>query len=284
MSYSDLFLSTSPLITISGEEKVQMFGVPFDSTSSYRVGSRDGPNALRQAYWNIEIYDQILKVNAENVPVKDLGNMNLTVDSNYMLNAVAKVTGEIKQGSKVPAIIGGEHLLTLSSAAQFEGSSLLVFDAHLDYRDELYGLRISHGTFLRRLLEKVKFKKVVHVGSHAISEMEVRDGGRNMDIISSFDINQSFDNYRMALKDMGDDIYVSIDLDVVDPAYAPGVGNPEPGGLTTMQILNLLYLLKDKKLVGFDIVELDPYFDTGITAPLAAKLFSILTIMASGKR
>ncbi|MCL5788708.1 MAG: agmatinase [Candidatus Marsarchaeota archaeon] len=283
MSYTELYLTKSPLVSleIAGKEpKVAMFGVPFDSTSSFKPGSREGPNAFRNAYLNIEVEDHYLKASAERLPITDLGNMVLNFESEFMVDAVSKIVGELKDKGIAPGIVGGEHLLALGSARNYGGDSLVVFDAHLDYRNELCGLKISHGTWLRRLLENTSFKRVIHVGSHCTTPEE-EDIYDKVKVVNVYDLEDNPDLFQKAVEGLNR-VYVSIDLDVVDPAYAPGVGNPEPAGLTSRQMIKLLYGLKHTEIAGFDINELNPSMDTsGITAALAAKLYSVLAILAS---
>ncbi|MEM3671210.1 MAG: agmatinase [Thermoprotei archaeon] len=281
MSYRELYLTKSPLITFSQpgkDARLVMFGVPYDSTTSYRPGTREGPNAFRNAYLNIEVDDHYLQASAEFLPVIDAGDLVRNYNSEFVIEAVSKVTGEIKENNQIPGIVGGEHLLALGSARNFQDSGLLVFDAHLDYRTELCGLKISHGTWLRRLLEQSSFKKVVHVGSHCTTQEE-KDIAGKVKVVNVYDLEQNPELYAEAMDGI-DRVYISIDLDVVDPAYAPGVGNPEPAGLSSRELLKLLYALKGRTIVGFDINELNPLFDNGSTSALAAKLFSVLAIMS----
>ncbi len=174
MSYRELFISPSPKISTGDESsKVYIMGIPFDFTTSYRPGSRFAPLSVRQAYWNIEIVDRKLNVNAEKIPVFDLGDLSFFSNSDEMINSASKVSKEIFSKKKVLGTIGGEHLITYSLIKDLKDISLLVFDAHLDMRDELYGLNVSHATFLRRFLEKNQNIKVYHIGSHSFVDEEI---------------------------------------------------------------------------------------------------------------
>ncbi|MEM0097610.1 MAG: agmatinase [Conexivisphaerales archaeon] len=280
MSYKDLYTSDSPKISTGGKESnIYVLGIPFDFTSSYRPGSRFGPDSVRQAYWNIEIVDRELNVNAENIPIFDLGNISPIMSVDGMIDIVKKVAGEAFAQGKVLGSIGGEHLITLPIASQLKDATIVVFDAHFDLRDELYGLKVNHATFFRRLLE-LKQIKAVHVGAHAYLDEELQFA-RNLGV--TVISQESLKNDRRFLLDALPDnpLYISVDMDVLDPSCAPGVGNPEPSGLTYNELFNALRSLKGKKIVGFDVNEVTPPYDpSGITSIAAAKLFSILVILS----
>jgi agmatinase len=288
MSYRELFISTQPTITNRQQDRppvAYVFGVPYDATTSYRPGCRFGPDALREAFWKIEVYDPELDTDAESIPLEDLGNLDPMPQPEKMVDAVKKVVSEFVTDRKRPAVLGGEHSLTLGSfRAMPDDVFLIVFDAHFDLRDELYGWKLSHGTFLRRLSENIGTQRILHVGGRAASKEEwefVRKNdlkhlsGRELD---SEDFRKKFTD----LVSVADKIYVSVDMDILDPAFAPGVGTPEPGGISTAKLIWMLKQLRGKKISGFDIVELDPAYDgTGITAVAAAAVFSTLLSVAS---
>ncbi|MEM3684252.1 MAG: agmatinase [Conexivisphaerales archaeon] len=285
MSYLDLFLSSQPKVTNlqPGQRPVvSLFGVPYDVTTSYRPGCRFGPDSLREAFWKIEVYDPELDVDAEVLPIEDLGNLHPMPSPEQMVDAVSKVVQELLQSGRVPAIAGGEHSLTLGSFSQMpDDCTLLIFDAHFDLRDELYGWRLSHGTFLRRLSEKIGFDRFIHVGARAASREEWQIAKKSgLKMLTSKQLNEGADIAK--LLDDVKRLYISVDLDVMDPAYAPGVGTPEPGGISSERLLSMLRKLKGKDIAGFDIVELDPPFDhAGITSIAAASVFSTLSSLVS---
>lgn len=285
MGYRDLWLTPTPNISNFVREqvpKVSVFGVPFDATSTYRAGSRFAPNAIREAFLNIEVYFRDLDVDLERVCIEDLGNIKQTGSVQSMVVAVQKVTEELLQQDKVPAILGGEHTLTYASYLATGGSMLVVFDAHLDLRDEFADMRLCHATYLRRLLEEVDTEAVV-IGARAASKEEWEFAEqRRVKVIPPLEDRSLQDYVKTVRSSIGQrSIYVSIDLDVVDPAYAPAVGSPEPGGLTSRELLTILSALRSCRLLGFDIVELAPLADTGASAALAAKALALLIALAS---
>ena len=285
MSFLDLHMTNSPLIVSPNENSepvATIFGVPFDSTHSYKPGCRFGPDTIRDAFNNIEIFQPEFGIDLETQNISDLGNTKHTVVAAEMLQMVKGVTSELKKQDKQIIILGGEHLITLGSFTCFpKDTGYVVFDAHYDLRDQYADIKLSHAAYLRRIVEERGSENIVHVGARAfvkeelaflkehsiktVSDKEIRDGnGPKLlkDITSTFD-----------------EIYLSIDLDVLDPAFAPGVGNPEAVGITSSELYDLLTTLQNKKISAADIVELNPTYDNGSTASIAAKMISTIIAM-----
>ena len=285
MSYKELYLTQSPMI-VSPDDKSDpvsnIFGVPFDSTHSYKPGCRFGPDVIRDAFNNIEIFHPNLQVDLEIANIKDYGNIQHTVVATEMLEMVEKITNELRKEKKPLVILGGEHLLTLGSYMSFPKEvGYVVFDAHYDLRDEYANTKLSHAAYLRRIVEKRGADNIVHVGARSFVKDELEFLTKNK-INSISDKEIRLGNACRQLKDSistFDELYVSIDLDVVDPAFAPGVGNPEAVGSTSRELYDLVTSLENKKIVGSDVVELNPSFDNGSTASLAAKMISTIIAM-----
>ncbi|MGC9974647.1 MAG: arginase family protein, partial [Gaiellaceae bacterium] len=190
---------------------------------------------------------EIVEGSAEKLPVEDLGNLQMTSTPQDMVDAVSKVTEEIVSEGFVPGVIGGEHTLTYGTfSAMPPNTHLLVFDAHFDLRSNLYGWELGHGTFLRRLTEKIGYDKVIHVGGRSASKEEwslVKS--EKIKTISSAEIGRSkyLDEFRY-LMTIPTKLYVSVDLDILDPAFMPGTGTPEPAGITSKELLSMLEILK----------------------------------------
>ena len=285
MSFTDLYLTKSPLI-ISPDEKsdpvANIFGVPFDSTHSYKPGCRFGPDVIRDAFNNIEVFHPQFQVDLETVNIKDFGNIQHTVVAKEMLGMVEKITTELRKTDKLLVILGGEHLLTLGSYMSFpKETGYVVFDAHYDLRDEYANTKLSHAAYLRRIVEERGADNIVHVGARSFVKEE-------LEFLTKHKINSISDkeirlgNATRLLKDAissFDKLYVSIDLDVIDPAFAPGVGNPEAVGITSRELYDMITSLENKKIIGTDVVELNPSFDNGSTAALAAKMISTIIAM-----
>jgi len=278
-------MTNSPLIVnpnVDSEPAAVIFGVPFDSTHSYKPGCRFGPDAIRDAFNNIEIFQPEFGVDLEAVNINDIGNAKHTVVATEMLQMVENITSELKKQNKQLIILGGEHLITLGSFTCFmKDAGYVVFDAHYDLRDQYADIKLSHAAYLRRIVEKCGSENIVHVGARAfvkeelaflkqhniatVSDKEIRDG-HGTKLLK--DITSTFDN-----------LYLSIDLDVLDPAFAPGVGNPEAVGISSRELYDLVTTLQNKKIIAADIVELNPTYDNGSTASMAAKMISTIIAM-----
>jgi len=282
MSFLDLYLNRSPMIT-SSDDKAEpaaiVFGVPFDSTHSYKPGTRFGPDAIRDSFNNIEVFHPQFQVDLETVNIEDLGNTKHTVVAEEMLDMVKKITTDLQQRNKQLIILGGEHLITLGSYMSFpKETGYVVFDAHYDLRDEYADIKLSHAAYLRRIVEQRGAENIIHVGARAFVKDELAFLQENkIKIISDKDIRDG--NGPKLVKDAVstfDKIYTSFDLDVLDPAFAPGVGNPESVGISSRELFDMIYSLDGTKVICFDIVELNPTHDNGATASLAAKIMSTM--------
>jgi len=278
-------MTKSPLImnpNDNSESVAVIFGVPFDSTHSYKPGCRFGPDVIRDAFNNIEIFQPEFGVDLETVNINDLGNTKHTVVAAEMLQMVENITSELKKQNKQLIILGGEHLITLGSFTCFpKDTGYVVFDAHYDLRDQYADIKLSHAAYLRRIVEKRGSENIVHVGARAfVKEELVFLKEHNIATVSDKEIRDG--NGPKLLKDITstfDSIYLSIDLDVLDPAFAPGVGNPEAVGISSRELYDLVTTLQNKKIVSADIVELNPTYDNGATASMAAKMISTIIAM-----
>jgi agmatinase len=285
MSFVDLYMNKSPLITSpnnDGDVAAILFGIPFDSTHSYRPGTRFGPDAIRESFNNIEIFMPQFSVDLEEVNIEDLGNTKHTVVPKEMLEMVSKITSELIKKEKQLIFLGGEHLITLGTYPSFpKETGYIVFDAHYDLRDEYADTKLSHAAYLRRIIEKQGSDKIIHVGARAYVKEELAFKEENkIKTISDWDIRHG--NAAKLIKDAAsvfDKLYVSIDLDVLDPAFAPGVGNPEAVGITSRELYEMVCSLEGQKIIAADIVELCPTFDNGSTAAIAARLMSAIIAM-----
>jgi len=278
-------MTKSPLImnpNDNSESVAVIFGVPFDSTHSYKPGCRFGPDVIRDAFNNIEIFQPEFGIDLERVNINDLGNTKHTVVATEMLQMVENITAELKKQNKQLIILGGEHLITLGSFSCFpKDTGYVVFDAHYDLRDQYADIKLSHAAYLRRIVEKRGSENIVHVGARAFVKEELAFlNEHKISTVSDKEIRNG--NGPKLLKDITstfDSLYLSIDLDVLDPAFAPGVGNPEAIGISSRELYDLVTTLQNKKIVAADIVELNPTYDNGATASMAAKMISTIIAM-----
>ena len=287
MSYHEFFVSQSNVF--SGCQKpfekadYVVLGVPFDVTSTYRTGARFAPNAIRQASLNVETYSFRTGIDMEDLNLHDLGDLHISTDTKKTLERLELVIKDILQVGKTPVTIGGEHTITLSILKglgdKASKTAIVSFDAHLDLRDEFLGLKLSHATFMRRISEEVEPAKIIEVGTRAVCKEEL-DYAKKAGIefftaqqIRSEGIKQIGRQLKEKLSKY-ESIYLSVDMDVLDPAYAPAVQNPEPEGIETHTLLDILYNTCDDRVLGFDVAEVAPSFDQGISAIQAAKVIS----------
>jgi agmatinase len=282
MSYLDLYLNNTPLITSSDDDSepiATIIGIPFDATHSYKPGCRFGPDAIRDSFNNIEIFHPDLQVDLETVNIEDLGNTRHTVVASEMIDMVKKITTELVAKQRQLLILGGEHSITLGTYTSFpKETGYVVFDAHYDLRDEYADIKLSHASYLRRIVEERGPENILHVGARAFVKEELEFlKENNIKTISDKEIREG--KGPQLLKDhvsTFDSIYSSFDLDVLDPAFAPGVGNPEAVGITSRELFDLIHSFEETKVIGVDIMELNPYHDDGSTASLAAKIMSTM--------
>lgn len=255
-----------------------ILGVPFDYTSTFRSGARFAPNQIRAASANLETYSLRFGVDAEDIKVGDAGNLDITGDVEETLKRVREVTENFIVDRKLPILIGGEHTLTLGAVeALGEKTAVICFDAHLDLRDEYLGQRITHATFMRRICESIGPENVTVVGVRAVSKEEMKFAEESgVNIIDMMELRRSGtkkcgETLKKFVHDH-DEIYISIDMDVLDPSIAPAVQTPEPEGLLLHELLNLLTEGCTRKPKALDLVEVTPIYDNGITSIHAAKI------------
>ena len=287
MSYRELFVSPS-FVFIGSQKSFEesnyvILGVPLDVTSTFRTGCRFAPHAIRQASLHLETYSFRASIDAEDLMIHDLGDLHVTSEVDETLNRLELVVKEILEADKLPVLIGGEHTITLGATKGIdENIAIVSFDAHLDMRNEYMGLTMSHTTFMRRVYEQVKPQKILEIGTRAVCKEEL-DFAKNPNIefltvqqIIEDGLKKTTQKIRNILSDF-DKIYLTIDMDVLGPAFAQAVQNPEPDGLGMHTFLDLLCEVCKHSIVAFDLVEVTPHYDAGTTAIQAAK--TILEIL-----
>jgi agmatinase len=270
-----------------------VLGVPFDATSTYRSGARFGPNAIRQASLNIETYSFRTGLDVENLRLHDLGDLHVSTDTRKTLNILELVIRDIIK-TKVPVTIGGEHTITLGIAKGFGSkipkTAVVSFDAHLDLRNEFLGLKLSHTTFMRRINEETKPAKIIEVGTRSVCKEELAYAKKaGIEFLTTQQIRkegsqQVAERLKEKLAEC-EHIYLSIDMDVLDPAYVPAVQNPEADGLEMHVLLDILESICDTRVMGFDVLEIAPSYDQGITAIQTAKvIFEVLCNLQKSRK
>ncbi len=274
------FERTKQFIGSSSREdaRISIIGVPLDITTSYRPGTRFAPSTIRESSYVLEEYDLINGGDIRNVPFEDKGDLILHGGIEDILKEIREAVRGIIERKRIPFVIGGEHLLTLPVVETLKEKgdfSIIVFDAHADMRDEYAGQRYSHATVMRRISEIVPEDRIYQFGirSGSLEEAEYYKGHRINVFYTDMFLSDKRIDYSVFNRFNGERVYLSVDIDVFDPAFAPGTGTPEPCGLMPFHLMSAIRALKGCSLVGFDIVEVSPPSDnSGITSILAARI------------
>ncbi len=259
------------------EAKFVIYGVPFDGTSSYRAGSRWAPREMRKASYNFETYIGDFDVDLCDVPVHDMGDCEVYSSVDDTLDVVYDTASLIVKAGKIPVMMGGEHSLTYPCVKAYEEKiGFVVMDAHYDLREEYGGLKNNHACVSRHIIDDIADKYVsIGVRSGTKEEHEYVKSNKRIRSYSSEDVCEM--GIDTVLREAGehmkgcDRIYVSLDMDAIDPAYAPGLGTPEPFGMTPREARSVIRYFAPRA-VGFDVVEISPEYDQGTAALLGAKL------------
>ncbi|MCU0852896.1 MAG: agmatinase [Thermoplasmata archaeon] len=253
------------------EAKFVIVGVPFDRTTTYRSGTRFAPTAIRETTWNFENNNFEHGVTMDDIPVHDAGDLFEEGTVDEMVESVYEEANKIVSAGKFPIFMGGEHSITPPVVRAFRDISVITIDAHFDYRDSYQGLKNSHGCAHRRIVDHVGVGNAFAFGIRSMSAEEDANSGLYADAfrIHKEGCEKVFEEMLSKLKRKP--VYLSLDIDGIDPAYAPGTGTPEPFGLTPWDVRYIINRLADR-LVGFDVVEVSPPYDNGNTSVLAARM------------
>lgn len=275
-------------------------GAPFDTASSFRSGSRFGPNAIRNISAMMKPNNVIMQVNImDGLKGGDIGDFNVTpgyIHPTYQ--AIEEGVANILKENACPIVLGGDHSITLAElravAKKYGPVALVHFDSHSDLCDEVFGQKYNHGTPFRRALEEnlIDASHSIRVGMRGSlydPDEHKMAAELGMKLIPAHKVREmGLENLiKTILERVGDKpCFLTFDIDFVDPAYAPGTGTPEVGGFTSLEALDLVRKIKDLNFVGFDLVEVLPAYDHGeITAYLAANIvFEYLSILAVKKK
>ncbi len=255
---------------------VVLVGAPMDFTCSFRPGTRFGPQKIREVSTGIEEYSVYMHQSLEYSRYFDAGDLELPFGNvEKSLDIIGKACEQIYADNKFPLFIGGEHLVSLPLIEQAykkygDDMVLLHFDAHADLREDYMGEGHSHASVIRKVCSFMKGTNIYQFGirSGAKEEMQFAKNNTNMYL---FEVVKPFMEQIEKIENRP--IYVTMDIDVVDPAFANGTGTPEPGGCSSREILKVASHMKRLNLIGFDLVEVSPHYDNSDrTALLAAKI------------
>ncbi len=265
------------------ESSMVIYGCPFDGTTSFRPGTRFGPAAIRQEFFGLESYSPYLNKDLYDYALFDGGDLDLPFgNTERALDMIYDYSKKIVGDSKIPFMVGGEHLVSLPAfKGVFEKYSDVVvihLDAHADLREHYMDEKLSHATVIRRIYDLV--------GSDRIYQFGIRSGER-----SEFEFSKE-NTYmeKFSLSTMADivekisdkPVYITIDLDVLDPSIFPGTGTIEPGGVSFKELMDTIKLFEKLNVVGADVVELSPHYDqSGTSTAVACKVIRELALAIS---
>ena len=257
------------------EADIVIFGAPFDSTTSYRPGTRFASKAIRSESFGIETYSPYQDKDMMEIKVFDSGDPELCLgDAQIALAEIEERTATILKDEKLPFMIGGEHLVTLGAiracVEKYPDLHIIHFDAHADLRDDYLGAKLSHAAVIRRCHELIGDGKIFQFGIRSGDQSEFKWAKEHVSM-NKF----NFDGLEEAILKIGDKpVYFTIDLDVLDPSIFPGTGTPEAGGVTFMELLNAIFKVCSlKNIIGCDVNELCPVYDqSGVSTAVACKI------------
>jgi len=248
-----------------------LFGVPFDATTSFKAGCRDGPAAIRAASYNLESYFPHYDLEMYDVPMHDMGDLYCECLPDLVVNQVEDTVKDIVTDGKIPVMLGGEHSATIGAVKAIKPAWYIVCDAHLDSQEEYRGSKFNHDCVSARNKEIVN--NIIFLGARSGAKEEFEFARKNghlytADAIRERGIAAILDEIMKLIGKAS--VYLSIDADAIDCGITPGLGTPEPFGMTPLEIRTVIRRLAPQT-VGFDYVEVMPT-DQGQTAMVAAHL------------
>ena len=274
------------------KSKVAIEQAPYDKTTTYIHGTAKGPQAIIDASKYLELFDDELNQETYRIGIHTMAPLEVEkLSSEEMIEKVRASSAELLKSNKFPVLLGGEHSVSIGAVKAFKDAypniSVLHLDAHCDLRDEYFGSKFNHGCVARRMSE---ICPIVQVGTRSMSKEEkdflATQANGKVKNINVYDILDNPMWKDAVSKSLSETVYISIDLDVFDISLVPAVGTPEPGGIGWYETLDLLRdISKDKKIVGFDVVELCPIQGQIASDFLAAKLiYRLLGYVFSSKK
>ncbi|MDJ1112499.1 agmatinase [Macrococcus sp. S115] len=256
------------------EATTVIYGAPFDGTVSNRPGTRFAADAIRSESYGLETYSPFLNKDLEDVRIMDSGDVDITIGNKVkVLEELEETARTILNAGKLPFMIGGEHLVTLGPMRavleKYPDAMLVQLDAHTDLRDDYMGEPLSHATVVRRIHDLIGDNRIYQYGIRSGTKEEF-DWSDTHTILEKF----SIDTLKNLPGIIGNTpVYLTIDLDCLDPSIFPGTGTPEPGGLTYRELEPAFRVFEQLNVVAADIVELSPPYDhSGVSNAVAAKV------------
>lgn len=264
-----------------------VFGAPFDGTTSFRPGTRFAGQAIRQESIGLEVYSPYQDQSVEDYAICDVGDLELPFGNpQKVLGLIYEEARQILEDNKVPFLIGGEHLVSYGSIKavweKYPDLNIIHFDAHTDLREDYMGEMFSHATVIRRAWDLVGDDKIYQFGIRSGEREEFRWAQKHTHLTKF-----TTTGLAQVVEDLKDKpVYITIDLDILDPSVFPGTGTPEPGGISFNEMMAAMgHLSQLKKVVGADVVELSPHYDhSGISTAAACKVIRELMLAIQDKK
>lgn len=264
---------------------VVLLGSPFDGTTSYRPGTRFAPMAIRTDSYGLETYSPYMDMDLEDYRLCDIGDLEFPFGNKEItLETIKESIEKISKENKKPLMVGGEHLVSYPAIEamleSYPDIEIIHFDAHTDLREDYMGEKLSHATVLKRAWDLLGDGKIHQFGIRSGTKEEF-EWAKSHTYLEKFSLS--------TLKDRVDvlrekPIYLTIDLDVLDPSIFSGTGTPEPGGVNMKELLDALVSLKGLNIVGADVVELAPHYDqSGVSTAVACKVIREVAMLLSFK-
>lgn len=256
------------------EAQLVIFGAPFDSTTSYRPGTRFASKTMRGESYGIETYSPYQDRDLAEIAVFDGGDLELPFGNTIrVLNEIEACAAQVVKDGKLPVMIGGEHMVTLGAVRavlrEFPDLHVIQFDAHADLREDYLGEQLSHATVMRRIWDLTGDGRLFQFGIRSGEKAEF-EFSKNHTILNKFNFA---DLDKIVERLSGKPVYFTLDLDVLDPSAFPGTGTPEAGGVSFPELLDAILQISKLNIVGCDINELSPVYDqSGVSTAAACKI------------
>lgn len=268
------------------ESSLVIFGAPFDSTTSFRPGTRFASKVMRSESFGLETYSPYQDADLTDYRLFDGGDLELSFgNTECALEQIEQFTAKILDDQKIPCMIGGEHLVTLgavrAAAKSYPDLHVIQFDAHTDLREDYLDQRLSHATVIRRVWDLLGDNRIYQYGIRSGDRPEFEWAAKQHVFMNKF----NFDGLEDTVQELqGKPVYLTIDLDVLDPSVFPGTGTPEAGGVSFMDLLTAILTVSNLNIVACDVNELSPVYDqSGVSTAVACKVVRELTIALNKK-
>ena len=256
------------------ESKIVVFGAPFDGTTSFRPGTRFAPTVMRNESYGLEMYSPYHDMDLKNTKICDVGDLTFPLGNTAKtMDVIKEFTQGVVADNKIPLMIGGEHLVSYPAIEavyeKYNDLRLLHFDAHTDLRETFFDERLSHATVIKRAWDFLGDGKIYQYGIRS-GDKEEFEWAKEHTKLTKF----TYEGLDEAIEEIGDKpVYITIDLDILDPSVMAGTGTPEPGGISFNDMMDIILKIKKLNIVGADVVELSPHYDpTGVSNAVACKI------------